>query len=340
MRHQKLMQKIMQQLDNYKGVVDGVSAEYLKEKGKFEKELKEMEGKYTSDYIAESRKNWKPSGKYKGVIDLARKTYQKIAFEYLNQIEKEMDRYFQIPVNSGFAATVTAIKALGVTPNNKEFELLQGASGGYWGLRLLNELGVSRTKTEQGAVLENGEVKRTEKEVKIPYGAVELPDIDKVYDSLQSVKNALNIAFKGYCGVNYELKDVVFPIDEMAEQTNAKITAEYGIEPPKQTRDAMTISKMASSIKCLDENLLNYTVFSKMLDDLAISIPEPEKKTALTDSDRNLIDSMIDSKYKYAAEEQAVKIAKADDRLADILLLDERYGAAVKAALEEVSENE
>ena len=70
---------------------------------------------------------------------------------------------------------------------------------------MLNELAVSRTKTGQRAELDDkNEMKRVEKEVKMPYGGVELPDIEKVYDNLQSARNAVNAAFKGYCGKNYE----------------------------------------------------------------------------------------------------------------------------------------
>lgn len=340
MKYQAFMRKIMQQLGEYKDIVDRMATFYSAEKEKHKEELRSMEGKYTKSYIAEYEKNWKPSKDYSGVINTAREKYQKIALAYIDQIQKELDSYFQIPVDSGFAATVTAIKALGVTPNNREFDLLQGASGGYWGRRLLNELAVSRTKTEQGAALENGEMKRTEKEAKMPYGGVELPDIEKMYGSLQNVKNSVNMAFKGYCGTNYELKDIVFPIDKVQEDRNTRIAEAYGVQAQKQKLDTMAITEMAGSVKCFDENHSTYTAFSEMMGNLAATMPEPKRKTALTDSDRNLIDTLISSDYPSLAQGEAVKIAKADSRLAEILSLDERYGKAVKEALREVSDNE
>lgn len=340
MNYKKLMQKIMEELQGYKKEVDELAASYLAEKEKHEKQLEGMRGKYTESYISEERKNWQPQVNYKGVIDLARETHQKIAMNYFDKMKSELDSYFQIPVNPGFASTISAIKAVGVTLNNREFELLQGTSGGYWGLRLLNELGVSRTKTEQGVVLENGEPKRTEKEVEIPYGAVELPDIERAYDSLQNVKNAVSLAFGAYCGVGYSMKDIVFPLSNATEETNAKLTARYGVQPQKQTLDNLTISRMASAGRCFDENYDSYTGFLKMMDDIAATIPEQKKKTELTDGDKQLIDSIIDSKYPSLAADKAVEIAKCDERLAEILALDERYGTAVKAALGEASENE
>lgn len=340
MNYQKIMQKIMEQLTAYKAEVDEVATSYVAEKTRFEKSLEDMRGKYTPEYIEESRKNWKPKANYRGIIDLARETHRKIAMSYFQKIKSEMDGYFQIPVDSGFAATVTAVKSLGVTLNNREFELLQATSGGYWGLRLLNELGVSRTRTEQRAELENGQTKRVEKEVKTPYTTVNLPDIEKAYDSLQGVQNALNMAFDGYCGESYELKDIVFPLSKTTEETNAKLAAAYGVQPQKQTLDTITISKMASSGKCFDENYHSYKAFYELMDSLAATMPKPKRKEVLTESDRKLIDTLIDSKYESLGREQAVQIAKADEHLAEILRLDERYGVAVKTALGEVSENE
>lgn len=166
MKYQKNLQKIIQELNQYKEKVDEMATAYVTEKTKFEKSLEDMRGKYTPEYIEDSRKNWQPKMNYRGLIDFAREVHQKNAMDYFDKIKSEMDGYFQIPVDNGFASTVSAIKAVGVTLNNREFELLQGASGGYWGRRLLNELAVSRTKTEQRAELENGEMKRIEKEVK------------------------------------------------------------------------------------------------------------------------------------------------------------------------------
>lgn len=341
MKYQLFMKKVMQQLGEYKGTVDELATSYQSELARREKELTGTNGKYTDSYIEEARKNWKPSKDYSGEISKAREKHKKIALAYLGQIQKELDSYFQIPVDSGFATTVTAVKSLGMTLNNREFELLQGKANGYWGLRLLNELAVSRTKTEKRAELgDNSEMKRVEKEVKIPYSNIGLPDIEKAYDNLRNVINAVNIAFDGYCGKDYALKDIVFPVDEATERTNAKLAEAYGVEPQKQTLDSVTISKMASSIKCFDENYRSYTVFSEMMDSLAATMPEPKRKTALTDSDRNLIDTLISPNYPSLAKDDAIRIAKADSRLAEILSLDERYGKAVKEALGEVLDNE
>lgn len=331
--YKKHMQKIVEQLTAYKAKVDEIAVAYVAEKEKHEKELEKMKGKFTPEFIEENRRNWKPKINYRGVIDLAREVHQKNAMSYFDKIKSEMDGYFEVPVDSGFAATLTAVKNLGVTLNNKEFELLQATSGGYWGLRLLNELGTSRTRTEQGAELENGQTKRVEKEVKTPYTTVGLPDVESAYDALASMKIALDIAFSSYCGEGYALKDIVFPLSEITEKTNAKLVETYGIQSQKQTLDAVTISKMASAGNFFDENNVSYTRLIEVMDSLAATMPKPKKKETLTDDNKALIDRLINPNYPTLAQDEAVKLAKTDEYIAELLELDERYSNAVKEAL-------
>lgn len=340
MKYQKLMKKIMEQLNEYKGIIDNLSTCYLADKKKHEEELAKMEGIYTPQYIEEHKKNWKPARDYSGEIDTARKRYQEKVCSYLGQIEKEMDNYFSVPVDSGFSATVTAVKSLGVTLSNREIELLQKSSGGYWGLRLLNELGMSRTNTEQSAVVEDGQPKYIDKNAKKPYGAAELPDIEKAYDALQDVKNSAFTALEGYCGNGYALQDVIFPVNDMAVKTKENLKKEYGVQTDKPTLDTLSIARMASAEKCFNEDYPSYTAFCGMMGGLAATVPKPKKKTYLTESDKKLIDALIDPDFPVLAKDRAVKIAEADSKLAEILALDNRYGAAVRDALGEVSGNE
>lgn len=225
--------------------------------------------------------------------------------------------------------------------SNREFSLLQESSNGYLGRRLLNELAVTRAKTEQAAELKDGEMIRTEKEAKIPYGGVDLPDIEKAYDALQSLKNGVNIAFSGYCGEHFELQDIVFPLDRGAEETSRKLAETYGVQPlQKQALGAVEISKMATSIKYFDENNRAFTEFAKMMDGISATLPKPPKKTELTKDDESLIDSLIDFRYPNSAKEKAVEIAKKDERLRELLELDERYRDAIEKSLGEASDDE
>ncbi len=341
MKYQKFMKRILQELTEYKGTVDTLAISYQSEVARREEELTGAKGKYTDEYIAESRRNWKPSKDYSGEISAEREKHKKNALAYLDQIQKEMDGYFQVPVNPSFASTVTALKTVGAKISNREFQLLQGASGGYWDRKLLSELGANRTKKDDKVKLNgSNEPERTTVDKPTPYTGVELPDIEHAYENLQNVKNAVNTAFEAYCGMNYELKDVVFPLSKATEETNAKIESAYGIKAQPQKIDTLTLTRMASSIKCFDENYHPYTAFSELMGGLAATMSEPARKTLLTDSDRKLIDTLISPNYPSLAQSDAIKIAKADSRLAEILSLDERYGKEVRKALGEVLDNE
>lgn len=341
MNYKKIMQKIFTELKMYKSEIDKFAAEYQAEHEKFNEEMEAAEGKFTESYIAETRANWKPSKNYFGLVKMARETHSKTVMGCISQLEQQLNDYFRAPADANFCATLNSIKLLGVTPDNLELKLLQETSGGYWGRKLLNHLAISRTKTEQAAELKGGEMTRTEKEIKIPYGGIDLPDIEKAYDALQSVKNAVNTALRGYAGANFELKDIVFPLDKTAEETSRKLAEAYGMQPQKQTLGAMEISKMATSIKYFDENNRAFTEFAKMMDGINATLPETSKKTELAETDRELIDLIIEPQYPSLAAGKAVEIAKKDERLSELLKLDSRYGQKVREALgEEASDNE
>ena len=76
--------------------------------------------------------------------------------------------------------------------------MLQDIVGGYWDRKLLSALSTSRTeKTDKVKMNDKNEPERTTVDKPIPYFGVELPNIENVYDSLQNVKNAVNMAFNG-----------------------------------------------------------------------------------------------------------------------------------------------
>lgn len=288
MKYKKLMEKIFRQLAEYKNIIDNLSILYQAEKDQFEEELNQMQDKYTQEYISKLRKDWKPSRNYADEIKKARTKHQSAATKYFYEMEKEVDTYFQIPVDSGFSSTIMAIKNLEIVPNNKEIELLQGAAKGYWNQRILHEIGVSRAREGQRVAIENGEPKVIEGNVKIPY-ATKLPDIQGIYDALQDVKNSITIGFESYCGIGYALKDIVFPPSRTDERTDELLEKEYGLQTGLSKPDALAISKMASSARCFNESYPSYTEFLEAMEDLVATMPEEQKKTTLTDADKELM---------------------------------------------------
>lgn len=171
---------------------------------------------------------------------------------------------------------------------------------------------------------------------------MQLPNIDEIFGSLQNVRNSVNTAFEAYCGKGYVLKNIIFPLSKTIEEADAKFVAVYGVQPPKkpQALDDLTISRIANSERCFDKNYTSYTEFAKMIDSLESTIPKSKKKEYLTAEDKELIDAMIDSHYETLAKKKAVQIAKIDERLRELLVLDSRYGATIRQALGEAEENE
>lgn len=340
MKYKTLMAKILKELNEYKNIVDDTAIVYLKECNEHKRELEKMQKKFTPEYIKEFDKNWQPKGNYGDIISAAKEKHRKTALDCLDKIRKEVESYFKTPVNQSFLMTIMGIKILGLNLTNRELSLLQDSAEGYLSRRLLGELSISRTsKTDKVKLNESNEPERIRVDEPKPFNGITVPDIEETYNCLQHLENTINTAFS-YCGENYELRDIIFPIDRAQEEKNAKLSEAYGVQPQKPKLDNMAISKMAGSVKCFDENHPSYVAFSAIMDNLSKTMPEPKRKTTLTDRDRNLINSMIDSRYEHTAREQAVKIAQADERMAQILQLDERYGPFVQQALAEVLDNE
>lgn len=341
MNYKKIMQKILAELSMYKSEIDKLAISYQGERKRFDEEMEAAEGKYTPEFIAESRANWKPRLDYTGLVNMARERHSKNVTRCISQLEQQLNDYFKTPADANFCATLNSIKLLELTPNNLELKLLQETSGTYWGRKLLNHLAISRTQTEQAAELKGDKMVRTEKENKIPYGGIDLVDIGKSYDALQSVKNTVSTALEGYSGEGFELKDIIFSPNKTAEETSRKLAEAYGMQPQKQTLGAVEISKMATSIKCFEANCRSYVEFARMMDSINATLPKPPKKTELTEDDRKLIDLMIEPQYPSLAADKAVEIAKCDEKLAELLGLDERYGQRVRKALgKEADSNE
>lgn len=337
MNYRKLMEQIFAELAEYKRAIDGwIAPQYLQECRTRDEKIKNMQGKYTNEYIQEYIQNWKPDTDYGETIRTARERHYAIVKDCLNQTKQELDGYFSAPASPDFAATLTGIKALGLNLTNLEFSLLENTAKTYLDRRLLNELAVTRcaevvkTKLNQDSEPEAAKISEPR-----PYSGIFVPDIEEVYGNFQNVKNAVDTAFTGYCGENYILKDIIFPLSEAVEQANAKLAEEYNITPPKPIRSTIDIIKMSNAEKCFDKNYAPYVAFIETMNKLESAVPKPPKKTILTNADIALIDALIDPTYPSLAESAAIKVAKADEQLKEILLLDPRYNKAVTKALKE-----
>ena len=105
---------------------------------------------------------------------------------YLEMLEKQLDKYFNAPINPDFANKIMTIKLSGLQLTNLEFKILQDSATSYMERRLLNQLAESRTKTERKAVInkESGEAEYKTEQALDPYINLELPNIEDTCDFL------------------------------------------------------------------------------------------------------------------------------------------------------------
>lgn len=74
-----------------------LSSSYLAEKATHEEELRKMQGKYTEEYITESRQNWKPKTDYRKAVSIAREKHQKLRLHILTGFKRKWTNIFKFP---------------------------------------------------------------------------------------------------------------------------------------------------------------------------------------------------------------------------------------------------
>lgn len=175
MKYQNYLNNVLKLLQDYRDSVNGVKAIYDSDKAKHDRELKDMQGKYTDEYIKEYDSKWRASNNYKDMLDKERAKKQKLANHNLDIMKNQIDKYFQAPVSADFANKVMAIKTTGMRLSQKEFDLLQDQATSYMERRLLNELArTSDSEEKDGTYLQL---------------SAEVPDIDSVYKAYNSMRS-------------------------------------------------------------------------------------------------------------------------------------------------------
>lgn len=303
MRYFNYVKKISETLSNHKATVDNLIKVSSVEKQKHEAELSKMQGIYTAEYIEEYKKNWKSSVNY---ADAIQKSSERAVLEvelYLGKIKKELDKYFDSPIRQEFANKINAIALTGLSLRDSEFALLVDSASNYMEARLVQQLANSRTKQSTVTdINENGYTEMKEVEVKNPY-YVELPDIDYMYRMYNEYASSTKTMARNYCGQRAELKDYMNGVSEYA-LLNA------------------------------DSYFRNDAVgrFSKVMENANSHLAESKVKTTLTESERKLIDTLIDSNYPSLAKQRVKALAEANSDIEDLLLLDDRYKGYLEEA--------
>lgn len=307
MKYKNYVAGITKALKEYKELVDAMAVAYKRDKKQIEETAKGMQGKWTQEYIDKYKRENNPIFKYKKQMQGYRARYEPTVTKYLDFLKKQIDDYFNAPINPDFANKINAIKISGLKLSNLEFELLQGAATTYMERRLLNQLAMSRTSTSiqhTWDVNESNGGKNGVKDVEVsdPCCVVELPDIEGMYQAYKDYKSAVTGLLYRYAGANAELTAAL----------------------DSKTEDYIAVT-MDAYFRSNSE-----TAFLERMDKANSILPQTKRE--LTESDKKLIDALVDPKYPSLAKETVKGIAENSPELAELFALDERYSQYVEAA--------
>lgn len=298
MRYKKYVKKITETLEQYKKEVDTLEAGLLLGKQKLDAKTKEMEGKWTEEYIQKYRINNNPDINCKARFQGLRAWAEPIILHYLEEIKKSLDQYFNAPVKVDFANKITTIKLSGLQLTDLEFSILQEGATSYMERRLLNQLAESRTKEASVAkAKDNGQIEYEKGIVKDPYIHLDLPNIEEIYEAFNNYKRAVTGLLYSYAGQNAKMAHLL----------------------DNKTPDYVAINMDVYFRK--DEA----GKFSTIMDQANSILPENKIKRELTENDKRLIDILINPQYPTLARDKVIKIAQCNEDIGELLRLDERY---------------
>lgn len=293
MKYKHHVSKITEALENFTKDIDVLESSFVQDKKQHEQKVSEMHGKYTEEYISEYVKNWKPKVDYAGEMEKRRGEARLSTNYHLGQIKKQIDNYFNSPVRPEFANRINAISLTGLKLSNREFKVLSENVSGYMECRLLNHLAKSRTKERTDTVIENKEPVFKTREVSDAYLDVKLPDIDSVYETFDSFKNCVELCLDNYTGT----KGGLFSF--LGRRTPIANDSYFRLDMPAQ--------------------------LSKVMEEANALLPENRVKRKLSPEEKALIDLLVDESYPILAAKRVKELAEADDGMAELFSLDERY---------------
>ena len=293
------IKKILEEVSGFKAEVDNISASYLAERKRFEKEIEGMKGTFSESYIREAIEKWKPKEDYTNKCNTLRTTYLKKVHPLFLNLKIDLDNFFQKPARIDFAQTISVLKSLGADVSNREVRLLFDSAGNYWESKLALSLGSARTTKAVETHVEGDklETKAIDKPVAF-YSDIISPQA--VYGCFNDFKSACENTIESYCGEKNALLPLVFPGRLNALQ-HAKI----------------------SSSKSFDRNHPSVPALSGFLKNISKSSQKP--KRVLTEDDTSLIDILVDPNYPTLAKQKVLDLSSRDSHLRELFSLDPRY---------------
>lgn len=202
-------------LCEYRGKVDALATNFTARKAMVEKTLREAEGRWTPEYMAEYRAQKMPSpAGYTAEIAKLQESTRASVRQKLERIEGEIRAFFNAPIDNAFALKVSAISSAGLRLSDSEFRLLREDAHAYLELRLLQALAESRMGEKKTVpAIEGGEVTTKAIAPRDPFDIGLFPDPDSIDKALQKYKSGISTAISYYSGPNAEFAEALPPLE-------------------------------------------------------------------------------------------------------------------------------
>lgn len=297
MKYQKYVKRISEALAKYKTDVDTLEGLYRADKQKVKEEATKMRGKWTDEYINQYIADNNPDASIKAKFQSARASVEPVILDSLERIKRSLDNYFNAPVKTDFTNKIMAIKLSGLQLSDLEFKILQDNASSYMECRLLNQLAESRTQKGEVVELDNsGQPHRKETDISNPY-YLEVPNLEETYKAFENYKQSAKGLLYSYSGQKAEMSHLL----------------------DNNVPNYISISMDSYFRNKKDEE------FTKVMEKANSILPESKIKRELTENDKRLIDTLVDSKYPSLAKDRVKALAEADADIGSLLSLDERY---------------
>lgn len=298
MKYLTYVKRITEALKTYKAEIDILEKKYVEKKKEIKDKASEMSGKWTDEYIESFIEENNPDINFKASFQNARDKVEPIILDCFEKLHKSLDGYFNAPIKQDFSNKIMSIKLSGLQLSDLEFKILQDSATSYMERRLLNQLAESRTKKSDVVTLdENAKPQKNTVDVNNPYFYLELPNIEATYEAFNDYKRYARELLYRYSGANAEMVNLL------------------DVDIPNY----MSVGMDGYFRNNAEEN------FIKVLDKANSILSEHKQKIELSENDKKLIDTLIDSKYPRLARERVKALAEADEHIAGLLSLDERY---------------
>lgn len=302
MRYKNTVQLIEKKLKNYVSFVNEREKTYIQREKQFNNKLHEMRtsNKYTAGYIAEYASfGFETSDLTEQVLTEQKKVMEELKLS-LKVIQKELDTFFNAPISAEFASKINSIKTLGLQLSDKEFELLQKEAHTYMEMRLIDQLGKTRTKNVLTHELkENGNIDVVHKDVNDGYIGIMNVNLEDAYKKFEEYSNAAIYLVQNYIGREILLKDCL-PSNDMVVFA--------------ATADTFIIKNFTGK-------------FIDYMDSLNSMLDDKTALTPLSENEKKVVDYLIkDPKY---ASTFVPYLCKIDAYIEQLFIRDDRYSKYV-----------